>query len=284
MDFVTMNDIVTQPGKQGWAVGSFITFNMEMTEAILEAATEEQSPVIMMLYLPFYLKLGKGLVPMIRALAEDIKVPVCLHLDHGQNLEQIVQAIKIGFSSVMIDGSVLPLEENIALTKKIAEVAHASGVSVEAELGHVPGGEQYLGQEKVGEQKTNPNIAARFVEETGVDALAIAVGNLQGGEVGSASIDLDCLAEIRRRVSCLLVLHGGTSLGSKEVERAVKAGIDKINYFTDLRRAYARSLLGTINGDPDNAEPEDLIFNAKEQVKKVIKGKMRVFGSSGKVF
>jgi fructose-bisphosphate aldolase class II len=281
MALVTMTDVL-KGSNRGWAVGSFITFNMEMTEAIFEAAEAEKSPVIIMIYLPYFEKHGQALVPMIHSLTENATVPVCLHLDHGQNIDQIMNAIKVGFTSVMIDASVLPLEENIALTKKVVELSHLLGVSVEAELGHVPGGEQFLGQEKVGEMKTDPGIAARYVDETGVDALAIAVGNLQGGVTGTAHIDIDRIAQIRQKTSSLLVLHGGTALTDEEVQLAIKAGIDKINYFTNLRRAYTRGLMDVIKDDPDNCEPIELMDHARGNVVEIIRQKMRLFGSSNK--
>jgi fructose-bisphosphate aldolase class II len=281
MAFVTMTDIL-KGSNRGWALGSFITFNMEMTEAIFEAAEAEKSPLIIMIYLPYFEQHGRALVPMIRSLAENATVPVCLHLDHGQNMEQIVHAIKAGFTSVMIDASVLPLEENIALARKAVEFSHLFGVSVEAELGHVPGGEQFLEQEKIGEKKTDPGLAARYVDETGIDALAIAVGNLQGGIAGSAHIDIDRIARIRQRTSCLLVLHGGTALTDEEVRLAIETGVDKINYFTNLRRAYSQGLLDVIKDDPDSCEPIELMDHARGNVVAIIRQKMRLFGSSHK--
>ncbi|KLU59073.1 fructose-bisphosphate aldolase [Peptococcaceae bacterium CEB3] len=281
MPLVSLDQIVKTPG-QGWAVGAFITFNMETTEAIFEAAEEERSPLVIMMYLPFFLRHGKGLVPMVKALAQDVTVPVCLHLDHGQSLEHLEQAIKMGFSSVMIDGSALPVGENITLTKKAVELAHSFGVSVEAELGHVPGGEQYLGQGQIGEQKSDPEVAGRFCQETGVDALAVAVGNLQGGKAGSARLDFNTLTAIRKSIPSLLVLHGGTALNPDEVRQALEIGVDKINYFTELRRAYSRGLLDGIAGDPETTEPEALMAKAELYVKNVVRERIRVFGSSGK--
>lgn len=268
MSLLTLNELMEINAGKG--VGAFNTINMEMTEAILEAAEEEKVPVIVMLYAPIFKRHGNALVPMIKGLVRDIKVPVCLHLDHALNFDEVVQAIRMGFSSVMIDASALPIADNIAATKKIVDIAHACNVSVEAELGCVP----ISGDNCSDKQHTDPEQAVQFVQETNVDALAIAVGNVHSGRAGCANINTDLIAEIRSKISCMLVFHGGTALAPGEIKDVVNAGVNKINFFTDLRRAYNIGLAGALRSDPESTECEQLINSAEKSVKAVVKEKM----------
>lgn len=265
MSLFTLNELMKL--NAGRAVGAFNTINMEMTEAIFEAAEEENVPLIVMIYAPIFKKHGNSLVPMIKGMVRGIKVPVCLHLDHALRFDEVVQAIRMGFSSVMIDASALPIEENIKITKKVVDIAHACNVSVEAELGYVPTSSNNCGNK----QFTKPEQAEKFAKETNVDALAIAVGNVHSGKIGGAKINNDLITEIRSKISCMLVLHGGTSLANGDIKNVVNAGINKINFFTELWRAYNTGLAGAIN-----AAPEQLINSSKKGVKAVVKEKMRL--------
>jgi len=218
-----------------YAVPCFDTFEMMGTQGMLAALEEKRSPAIVALYAGAVDRPGAGAFSaLIRALAEEATVPISLMLDHGASYEQCIKALRLGFSDVMYDGSKLPLEENIATTLLVARAAHAVGACAEAELGHVGVGAEY---EVFGGQRkgfTDPAVVERFVAETGVDFLAVAIGTAHGVYKGEPQIDLDLLDEIRRRVDIPLVLHGGSGLSTEQFQAAVAHGIAKINIFTDL--------------------------------------------------
>jgi fructose-bisphosphate aldolase, class II len=235
MPLVSMKDGLARAQKGGWAIPLFDTFDGNSTEGMFESMEAKHAPAILAVYYGTFDTLGtRGLAGYIRARAEASPLPVALMLDHGTGMDQCIRAIRWGFTDVMFDGSALPLEENIAHTREIVRAAHAAGVGVEAELGHVGSGSEY--QSYGGQRKgfTNPEEVERFVDETGVDALAISIGSAHGLYHGEPSLDLDLLAKIRSRVEIPLVMHGGTGLSVEQFCGAISGGISKINVATDL--------------------------------------------------
>jgi fructose-bisphosphate aldolase class II len=243
MTIVPIKIELTKALHERYAVPLFDVFEMQGMEGVMDALTEKRSPTIIGIYSPYAsLPNSRALAAYIRCRAEDTDIPVSLMLDHGTSVEQCLEVLPYGFSDVMYDGSKLPLEENIANTKRVVEAAHATGVGVEAELGHVGLGDQYdsLGGRGLG--FTDPERVEFFVEKTGVDFLAIAFGNAHGLYKGEPRLDLDLVAEIRRRVDVPLVMHGGTGLSDEQFHGAIAAGISKINFATNIMNSAADNM------------------------------------------
>ncbi|MCL4394298.1 MAG: class II fructose-bisphosphate aldolase [Chloroflexi bacterium] len=229
--------------RERYAVPLYDVFEMQGMEGVMDALADKRAPTIIGIYSPYAaLPNCRALAAYVRCRAEETDVPVSLMLDHGASVEQCLQMLSYGFTDVMFDGSKLPLEENIAQTRRVVEAAHAAGAGVEAELGHVGMGDQYesLGGKRIG--FTDPKSAGRFVEETGVDFLAIAFGNAHGLYKGEPRLDLELVAEIRQRVNVPLVMHGGTGLSDEQFHGAIAAGISKINFATSIMNAAADNM------------------------------------------
>jgi fructose-bisphosphate aldolase class II len=284
----------------GYAVGAFNIQNLESLLAVVEAAVEERSPVIVAVT-PGAIKYAglNHLAGLAKAAAKSAPVPMALHLDHGEDIETVRKCLEAGFTSVMIDGSHLPFEENVALTRKVVELAHLRGVSVEGELGKLAGVEE---REAV---LTDPDEAKEFVERTGVDALAVSIGTSHGAYKfkGEPRLDFERLRVIREKVDVPLVLHGASSVpqwiiekatkygaeltGAKgipedHIKRAIELGITKINIDTDMRLAFTATVREVLANQPKEFDPRKILGPAKEAMKEVVKAKMRLFGSSGK--
>lgn len=280
---VTTKELLLDAQKKNYAVGAFNINNMEIIQAIIGAAEELNSPVILQASqggikyagIEYIAALGK-------AAAQKAKVPVALHLDHGTDFDQIVLCIRNGFTSVMIDGSKYPFEENVAITKKVVEIAHAVGVSVEAELGKIGGTEDDITVDERDATMTDPEEARRFVEETGVDSLAIAIGTAHGVYKGEPKLDFERLKAIREVVEVPLVLHGSSGVPSESLEKAIALGICKVNIDTDIRAAFAREVKEFVAENPDEIDPRKILGPAREAMKEVIKDKIKIFGSVGR--
>jgi fructose-bisphosphate aldolase class II len=280
---VTGKELLDHANKNGYAVGAFNINNMEIVQAIIEAAEETNSPVILQASqggikyagIEYITALGK-------VAAEKAKVPVALHLDHGTDFEQVMLCIRYGFTSVMIDGSKHPLRQNIELTKKVIDVAHAVGVSVEAELGKIGGTEDDITVDEMEATFTDPDEAKLFVEETGVDYLAVAVGTAHGVYKGEPKLDFDRIRKIKELVGIPLVLHGSSGVPADSIKKAIEAGINKINIDTDLRIAFTTAMKDFLKKNPDNIDPRKILTPAREAMKEVIKEKIILFGSSGR--
>ena len=281
MALVTLEEILRSTRKEKYAVGSFNAANHSMAEAILSVSEELGLPVILGLAeVQFrYVDLER-FVPYLRQRIEGMATPVALHLDHGLSLETVYRGLDLGFSSVMIDASSFPYEENVALTRQVVRRARSYGASVEAELGQVGGGEGNLeqGTEADAAGYTDPSQARDFVENTGIDALAVSIGTVHGPFKGKPRLDLERLAEIRSLVEVPLVLHGGSGLSEDDFRRAVACGISKINVFTETSLGAAgalRELLakGTPLGYPD------LTTAAEKRIQDIVRGQLRVFGT-----
>jgi fructose-bisphosphate aldolase class II len=283
MKLVTLRDVLGKAEKGGYAVGAFNANNMEIVQAIIESAVEERSPVIIQASQGAIKYAGLDfIVAMVMAAAESADVPVVLHLDHGTDFDQVMRCIRRGFSSVMIDGSRLPLEENISITKKVLEVARAVGVSVEAELGKIGGTEDDISVSERDALFTDPQEAKTFIEETGVDALAVAIGTAHGVYKGEPRLDFPRLKKIKELTDVPIVLHGSSGVPDDAIRKAVELGVSKINIDTDIRQAFVGRAVAYMKENPDNIDPRKLLAPAKEEAKKIIREKMRLFGSSGK--
>jgi fructose-bisphosphate aldolase class II len=301
----TNKDLLLPARKNAYAVGAFNINNLEGLLAIAEAATEERSPAIIAVT-PSAIKYAglAYLAKIARTAAESAPVPMSLHLDHGENYETASKCIEAGFTSVMIDGSFLKFEENVALTKRVVDLAHPKGVSVEAELGKLAGVEESTVEEKDA-ILTDPNAAKDFVERTRVDALAVAIGTSHGAYKFKAEpkLDFERLKLIQKNVNVPLVLHGASSVpqwiiekackygaelaGAKgipeeHIKKAISLGIAKINIDTDLRLAFTATVREVLASSPKEFDPRKILGPAKEAMREVVKGKMRLFGSSGR--
>ena len=269
--------------KGGYAVGAFNLNNMEILQAIIEAAEEENSPV--------FIQASQGgikyagieyIAGMARVAAEKARIPIALNLDHGTSFAQVVQCVRHGFSAVMIDGSKHSFEDNIALTQKVVEVAHPNNVSVEAELGKIGGVEDDIVVDAADASFTDPKEAAEFVERTKVDALAIAIGTAHGVYKGEPKLDFKRLEEIAAITDVPLVLHGASGISDEQIRKAVPHGITKINIDTDLRVAFSQAIKDLLAKKPGEIDPRKILGPARDAMKEVARTKMRLFGSAGR--
>ncbi|NEU30432.1 class II fructose-1,6-bisphosphate aldolase [bacterium LRH843] len=286
MPLVSMKDMLIKAKVEGYAVGQFNLNNMEFTQAILQAAEEEKSPVILGVSEGAARYMGgfKTVVAMVEALMDEYKVtfPVAIHLDHGSSFEKCVEAIHAGFTSVMIDGSHFPLAENIALTKRVVEVAHALGVSVEAELGRIGGQEDDLIVDDAEAAYAIPSECKELVEATGVDCFAPALGSVHGPYKGEPNLGFNHMKEINGLVDVPLVLHGGTGIPVGDIQKAIKYGHAKINVNTESQMSSAKAVRDVLAANPDLYDPRKYMGPAREAIKETVISKMREFGSSNK--
>ncbi len=281
MPLVTSKWMLEDAQKRGYAVGAFNVENMEMIKAVIAAAQELKAPVMLQTTPSTVKYAGLSMyAAMAAAEAEKASVPVCIHLDHGSSFELAVQAIKAGYTSVMIDGSKEPFEENVAVSKRVADVAKACGIPVEAELGKVGGKEDDL--EAEADTNTDPMEAKEFVERTGITSLAVAIGTAHGFYVGTPVLDKERLSEIRKVVDIPLVLHGASGLSDEDVSDCVKRGICKVNFATELRAAYTAAVKKLLEEKPETFDPKALGKVGMAAVTELVKGRMKVLGCDGK--
>lgn len=281
MPLVTSEKMLLDAQKGGYAVGAFNIENMEMVKAVLAAAEELKAPV-MLQTTPGTIKYGtvETYAAIVKAEAEKVSVPVCLHLDHGNSFELAVQAMHAGYTSVMIDGSHEDFENNIAVTKKVVDVAKALGIPVEAELGKVGGKEDDL--EADADTNTDPAEAKEFAERTGVSSLAVAIGTAHGFYVGTPVLDKPRVSAIKELVSVPLVLHGASGLSEEDVKECVQRGMCKVNFATELRAAYTAAVKKLLEEKPETYDPKKLGAVAMEAVKEQVKLRMKMCGCDGK--
>ena len=282
MALVTTKELMLDAQKNHYAIGAFNAENMEMVQAIIAAAEELRAPVIVQTT-PGTLKYASPAMfyANVAAAAAEATVPVVMHLDHGSNFELAMKAFRAGYTSIMIDGSHSVFEENIAITKSVVAACHSAGVPVEAELGKVGGKEDDL-DGGMGNGYTDPAEAAEFVERTGVDSLAVAIGTAHGVYKGTPKLDVDRLSEIRKVVSIPLVLHGTSGVPDDAVRECIARGMCKVNYATDLRIAFSAGLKEYLAKDPDAFDPKKYNAVGREKVKEYVKSKILVCGSNGK--
>ncbi len=275
---VNLNDVLKKAQAEHYGVGLFNTTDTDMAEAVIAAAEEMNSPVVIgtaEVLLPYgELKL---IAPSLKALAERAKVPVVLHYDHGLTFDRCIEALKLGFSSIMFDGSAGDIEQNLKDTAEMVKIAHSFGASVEGEIGHV--GQAATGDGEHADMYTTPEEAKAFVEATGVDALAIAIGTAHGAYKTAPKLDINRLKEIRATIDTPLVLHGGSGLSDDDFKNTIAGGIAKVNIFTDLCVAGAEAMKAGISAGYDYLNIRNLKV---EYIKKAVMKKMELFGSKGK--
>ncbi len=284
MPLVSMTEMLNKGKAQGYAVGQFNLNNLEFTQAILQAAEEEKSPVILGVSEGAARYMGgfKTVVKMVEGLLEDYKitVPVAIHLDHGSSFEKCKEAVDAGFTSVMIDASHAPFEENVATTIKVVEYAHAKGVSVEAELGTVGGQEDDTIADGV--IYADAKECEELVKRTKIDCLAPALGSVHGPYKGEPKLGFVEMEEIGELTGVPLVLHGGTGIPTKDIQKAVSLGTAKINVNTENQIASAKVVREVLAANPNMYDPRKYLGPARDVIKETVIGKMREFGSSGK--
>lgn len=281
MPLVTTKELLLDAQNRGYAVGAFNVENMEMVQAVVAAAEELNSPVIMQTT-PSTVKYADlaYFYANVKVAAEKASVPVVMHLDHGDSFELAMRALRTGYTSIMIDGSHESFEDNIKVTKAVVDACHPSKVPVEAELGKVGGKEDDLDGGNGG--YTDPQEALQFVEATKVDSLAVAIGTAHGVYKGTPKLDVERLSEIRKVVEVPLVLHGTSGVPDEAVKECVKRGICKVNYATDLRIAFTKGVKEYISANPNVFDPKKYNALGREYVKQYVMSKMCVCGSKGK--
>ena len=306
MGLVSLKDVLVKADAGKYAVGAFNFSNLEYLAGILDAAVELESPVIVQTTSGAIKYAGLHLLSALaHAAAAHVSVPVVLHLDHGTEIELVKQCLDAGYTSVMIDASALPFEENLATTKKVVDLAHEKGVSVEAELGRLKGLEDHIQVSEADAFLVDPEEARIFAKETGLDALAPAVGTAHGAfkYKGTARLDFDRITRVKTDTGLPLVLHGASGVPDWIVEKAAKygadlpgvkgvpddlitksiaAGINKINVDTDLRLAGLGAIRQVLAESPKEFDPRKILGPVRETVKTVVMEKMKLFGSAGR--
>lgn len=285
MTVVNMKNLLNNASVEKYGIGAFNVTDLDMVRGVIAAAEMENSPVILQFaevhknYAPL-----EVLAPIMVDAARNTKVPVVVHLDHAETFDTILQAMHLGFSSVMIDASKMAYEDNIATTREIVKIAHALNVSVEAELGTMnrEGGETNDFYDTLESTFTDPKIAKDFVTKTGIDALAVAFGTVHGVYTKKPHLDFKRLAEINNEVDVPLVMHGGSGLSDFEYQEAIRNGVRKINYYSTLAYNVANSVKEKLNKETKQIFISDVSLWVIDLIKEDVSSKMRVFQSSGK--
>jgi len=281
MPLVSMNEFLPKAKEKKFAVGQFNMNNLEFAQAIADAAAELNSPFIYGVSEGALKYMGmEYTVAIARAAAEKTGLPIALHLDHGSSFEVAMACIRAGFSSVMFDGSHYPLEENIRLTKEIVKAAHAMGVSVEGELGTIGGVEDDLSVDEADAALAKPEEAIYFYEETGVDALAIAVGTAHGMYSGEPNIRYDIIEAVASKVPVPIVLHGGSGVPDESIRKSIAAGVGKINVNTENQVACTAKIREILGKDAKVIDPRKYLGPARTAMIEVVKSKILLFGSA----
>ncbi|MGO5052071.1 class II fructose-1,6-bisphosphate aldolase [Lachnospiraceae bacterium LCP25S3_G4] len=284
MALVSSNKVLKSAQEGKYAVGAFNAENMEMVQAIIAAAEEEKSPVIIQTTPS---TIAYASVEMFRAMvfeeADKSTVPIVVHLDHGSSYELCKKAMDAAYTSVMIDGSKLTLEENIAITRKVAETATEYKIPVEAELGTVGGKEDAHEVSDKDALYTNPQQAKEFVMRTGIQSLAVAIGTAHGFYKGEPQLDYDRLKEIKEKVSIPLVLHGASGVPDKAVRRAIELGICKVNFATELRVAFTKGVRRALELDQGMFDPKKYNGAGRSAVKELVQNKIKICGSNARI-
>jgi fructose-bisphosphate aldolase class II len=283
MPLTTTKEMLHAALEGHFAIGAFNANNMEMVQGIVEAATEERAPVILQVSQGAIRYAGMAYAAgLVKIAAANTDIPVALHLDHGTDYEQNVLCLREGFTSLMYDGSSLPLDENIRISKQVCEIAHMCGIPVETELGKVL--KRGATEEEVEAAMAKPEEAAHFIEATGADSLAIAFGSVHALLSQSADLDIDRLKAIRKAIpNTPLVLHGSSGVKEESVAEAVEHGICKVNVATYLSQAFTYTLFDHLKAHPDVEDPRVHLVPAREAVKDRVRAKIRLFRSNGTV-
>ncbi|MBT4277411.1 class II fructose-1,6-bisphosphate aldolase [Candidatus Falkowbacteria bacterium] len=286
---VHIKEIVPHAKKHGYAIGAFNTSNLEVTLAIIKAAVTKRSPVIIQVSESAIRYSGlKAITHIVETIAknESVDVPVALHLDHGKSFHSIAECINAGFSSIMIDASDLPFDENMFLTKSVVDYSHKREAWVQGEIGRLIGVEDDIDIKAKDALCTDPDDAKTFAQETGVDTLAVAVGqshgavNLRQGK--SEKINIKQLEKINKKVKVPLVLHGASDIAENQIKEAVKLGVSIVNIDTEIRMAFSRSIRKVLKENKDMIDPRKILTPVMDEIQKVVENKIKMFGSENK--
>lgn len=283
MFILSNKNLLLDAQKRGYAVPAFNIHNLETTKVVVEAAEELNSPLIIAAT-PGTIRFAgaRYLINIMRSAAVESTVPIAFHLDHHENIEDIKKSIKLGCKSVMIDASTLEYEQNISKVKEVVNFARRYDVSVEAELGKLVGQEDDVEIGDEDSELTDPNLAADFVERTGIDSLAVAVGTAHGLYQKEPKIDYQRLEAIENNVNVPLVLHGASGVPNSAVKKTIKMGITKVNIATELKIAFSDSVKKYFKNNPEANDPRKYLKPGKESMKKLVKKKIRLCGSENK--
>lgn len=280
----TMEKLLRVAYKEKFAVGAFNIANSEFVRAVIRTAEIADSPAILQIHPNEINLMGDDFAAYCVQAAHRASVPIVIHLDHGRDIDDVVRAIRNGFTSVMIDGSHLPYDQNVELTREAVTIAHAQGISVEGELGTIgnTGTSSEGGAEEI--LYTDPDQAREFVDRTNVDTLAIAIGTSHGFYPKSMKpkLQIDRLSQIYEKVNIPLVLHGGSDNSEEDIRESTKYGVGKINLSSEMKRAFFSELRNTLNNNPNGYEPDALFPSSTQAAMTVIAYKMKLFGSAGK--
>ncbi|PIE36129.1 tagatose-bisphosphate aldolase [candidate division KSB3 bacterium] len=283
MEIVNSAELLQDAFANHYAVGAFNVSDMENIQSVMDAAEELQSPALIQgAQEEVEYADGECFVEMIKALARHRKGVVGIHLDHCQHFDFEVKCIRYGFSSIMFDGSLLSFEENIAMTRKVVEVAHAAGVAVEGELGTI-GQTTEFGEKIESSGLTDPEDALKFAKETGVDFLATSFGTAHGLYKAEPKLDFERLQKIAELTNLPLVMHGGTGVPEDQIKKAIGLGISKINFSTILRKSFIDRMKAYLTENPDDLMTMNIIGEASKAMTQSVKDMMQMCGSVGKV-
>lgn len=280
MALISSTDMLMEARKNGYCVGAFNVHTLEMLQAVVDAAEEANSPVILQSTVGTVKHLGADYIAAAAKVAADSRrIPIALHLDHCTDFSTIVRCIRAGYTSVMIDASQFPFEKNVELTQKVVELARSVGVNVEAELGKVGGVEDHIVVADHDALLADPDECAAFVELTGVPTLAPAIGTAHGIYKGEPKIDFERIREIAKVVSIPLVLHGGSGIPETQVKRCISLGMSKMNVATELRIGFSNAIKAVFSENPVENDPRKYMVPAKQAVKELVLEKMRMCDS-----
>jgi fructose-bisphosphate aldolase class II len=283
MPFVNGKTMLEHAYKHQYGVGAFSAHNAETIQAILWAAEEEQAPVMIQVGQKVIQYIGlEEMTAMIDTFEKSSTVPVCIHLDHSRQYEQTLKAIQLGFQSVMFDGSHLPFEKNVEITKKVAEIAAALGIGSEGEIGKIGGTEDDITVAEEDALVTGVEEATAFARQTNIDYIAVSIGTAHGIYKSTPNLHLERLEEISEAVERPVVLHGGSSVPDEQVQKAIRLGVAKINVDTELRQSFTLGVQEVFNDNPEEWHLAVSLNRGRELMKKKVQEKIRVFGSNGK--
>ena len=277
-------EMLLHPQREGYAVPAFNIHNLETIKTVVETANELRSPVILAATPGTMDFAGRAYIQAIAETAAKLHdIPIALHLDHHTTYESIFESLQLGTKSVMIDASHKPFEENVALTKKVVEIAHEYGATVEAELGKLVGQEDDLTVDEKDAIYTDPDLAVEFVERTGVDSLAVAIGTAHGLYKSEPKLDFERLAKIRSLVHVPLVLHGASGVPVKDVQKCIELGCAKVNISTELKIPFSNGLRDYLLVHPEETDPRKYMKPAKEAMREMVIEKIIMCKSNGRV-
>ncbi|GAA0438871.1 MAG: tagatose-bisphosphate aldolase subunit GatY [Bacillota bacterium] len=276
-------DMLRKARREGYAVPAFNIHNLETIQTVVETAQELKSPVILAATPGTMNYAGRAYIQAIAEVAaKQNDIPIALHLDHHETYESIVESLELGTKSVMIDGSHHTFKENIAISKQVVDTAHAYGATVEAELGKLVGQEDDLVVEAKDAAYTDPDTVAEFVEETGVDSLAVAIGTGHGLYETEPDLDFERLEKIKNLISIPIVLHGASGISKEDVQKCISLGCAKVNISTELKIPFSTGLRAHLMEHPNETDPRKYMGPAKARMKEAVKEKIAICMSAGK--